>query len=368
MTDVNFDEFQAIRRRKAQDDEEDEDTKEEPAAPPKAEEDEEPDGLAERAGAFAELPEVQLLLCVAILADVAGAALTAARDDGAPAFLVRAAAAFPGFVNFLYAFELLALATAFKLRMLTHPGLLLDVGIVSARRRRPLFFSARRWRYEGRTSRRWRPGWPVWTGRRRRGSNGLESVNVATPPPRERLRDDAFDDAPPQETTKKKTTQALFAADPEGNTNTIRLLGFLRLWRLSRLHETLVAAERTRTEEKAQEARTERERALRAEVERARLEGVAAESANARQRLEKMARAFKDEIDTLNEALVIAARDIAEAADSEIESENEREGGDVQEAYARAPKDLRRAEPRPPKQKAPTRFVVDPSGAYEAKE
>jgi len=131
MGDVNFDEFQAIRRRKAQDDEEDEDQKEEPAATPKAEEEEEPDGLAERAGAFAELPEVQLLLCVAILADVAGAAVTAARDDGAPAFLVRAAAAFPGFVNFLYAFELLALATAFKLRMLTHPGLLLDVGIVS---------------------------------------------------------------------------------------------------------------------------------------------------------------------------------------------------------------------------------------------
>ena len=142
--DINFDEFQAIRRRKAQDDEEEEDTKEEPA-PPKAEEEEEPDGLAERAGAFAELPEVQLLLCVAILADVAGAAVTAARDDGAPAVLVRAAAAFPGFVNFLYAFELLALATAFKLRMLTHPGLLLDVGIVSVP---PASFvsSARRWR------------------------------------------------------------------------------------------------------------------------------------------------------------------------------------------------------------------------------
>ena len=138
--DINFDEFQAIRRRKAQDDEEDEDQKEEPATTPKAEEDEEPDGLAERAGAFAELPEVQLLLCVAILADVAGAALTAARDDGAPAFLVRAAAAFPGFVNFLYAFELLALATAFKLRMLTHPGLLLDVGIVSARHLRPMVY------------------------------------------------------------------------------------------------------------------------------------------------------------------------------------------------------------------------------------
>ena len=60
----------------------------------------------------------------------------------------------------------------------------------------------------------------------------------------------------------------------------MRLLGFLRLWRLSRLHETLVAAERARTEEEAREARTERERALRAEVERARLEGIAAESAN----------------------------------------------------------------------------------------
>ena len=206
MGDVNFDEFQAIRRRKAQDDEEDEDTKEEPPATPK-EEEEEPDGLAERAGAFAELPEVQLLLCVAILADVAGAAVTAARDDGAPAFLVRAAAAFPGFVNFLYAFELLALATAFKLRMLTHPGLLLDVGIVSARRRRPMVY----WRVDGVFGAALSP-WPFtlstsgrrqlgstgfgrhrrgMSGRRRRGSNGLVSVNVATPPPRERLRDDA---------------------------------------------------------------------------------------------------------------------------------------------------------------------------------
>ena len=74
-----------------------------------------------------------------------------------------------------------------------------------------------------------------------------------------------------RKTNKNTKTQALFAADPEGNTNTIRLLGFLRLWRLSRLHETLVAAERTRTEERAQEARTERERALRAELDRARL-------------------------------------------------------------------------------------------------
>lgn len=164
------------------------------------------------------------------------------------------------------------------------------------------------------------------------------------------------------------------------------MLGFLRLWRLSRLHETLVAAERARTEEKAREARTERERALRAEVERARLEGVVAENSNARARLEKMCRAFKDEIgsppasflfffdrvtrpvvDTLNEALVIAARDIAETADSEFESEDDdAEDDEAVEAYRPAPAELL---PKKKKKKAPpaaTKFVVDPSGAYKA--
>ena len=91
-----------------------------------------------------------------------------------------------------------------------------------------------------------------------------------------------------------------------------------------------------------------------------------------------MCRAFKDEIDTLNEALVIAARDIAEAADSELESEAERENAEDEdedeetvEAYRRPPKDLRRggaaAPPSAKRGKKPaTRFVVDPSGAYEA--
>ena len=99
------------------------------------------------------------------------------------------------------------------------------------------------------------------------------------------------------------------------------------------------------------------------------MEGVAAESANARQRLEKMARAFKDEIDTLNEALVIAARDIAEAADSEIESESEREGGEVQEARARARQRTCGGRSRGRRsKKAPTRFARGCVGAYEAKE
>ena len=118
-------------------------------------------------------------------------------------------------------------------------------------------------------------------------------------------------------------------------------------------------------------------RTFRKQVERARLEGLVAEAANARQRLEKMCRAFKDEIDTLNEALVIAARDIAEAADSELESEAERENAEDEdedeetvEAYRRPPKDLRRGAAAPPSakrdKKPATRFVVDPSGAYEA--
>ena len=84
-----------------------------------------------------------------------------------------------------------------------------------------------------------------------------------------------------------------------------------------------------------------------------------------------MARAFKDEIDTLNEALVIAARDIAEAAESELESEEEREADpDEVDAHRRPPKELRSEEPPQPKKHAPaaTRFVVDPSGAYRLRQ
>lgn len=173
----------------------------------------------------------------------------------------------------------------------------------------------------------------------------------------------------------------MFASDKE-----VRLLGFARLWRLSRLHETLVSSERERTAAARKTATAEQERSLRVEVERARLEGVVAENSNARARLEKMCRAFKDEIgsppasflfffdrmtrpvvDTLNEALVIAARDIAETADSEFESEDDdAEDDEAVEAYRPAPAELL---PKKKKKKAPpaaTKFVVDPSGAYKA--
>ena len=151
------------RRRKAQDDEEDEDQRGATSHTQGRR-----GGTrrpAERAGAFAERARGAAAALRRDPRGRGGRGRTAARDDGAPAFLVRRRRPSPGFVNFLYAFELLALATAFKLRMLTHPGLLLDVGIVSVP---PASFvsSARRWRYEGRTSRRCRR----MSGRRRRGS------------------------------------------------------------------------------------------------------------------------------------------------------------------------------------------------------
>lgn len=199
--EVNFDEFQAIRRRKQQD-EEDEDQKEElpPIEATKTEDEDLDVTLAERAGAFAELPEVQLLLCVAILVDVAGASVTAARDE-APPFLVRAAAAFPGFANFLFAFELLALTTAFKLRILTHPGLLLDVCIVAVRPASP--FVSGSCRVDGVEGRRPPPS-PLRCdlgGSRRQGVGGT----VARRPRTLKSRDAAGTSAPPDGRSARPT-------------------------------------------------------------------------------------------------------------------------------------------------------------------
>ena len=202
--EVNFDEFQAIRRRKQQD-EEDEDQKEElpPIEATKTEDEDLDVTLAERAGAFAELPEVQLLLCVAILVDVAGASVTAARDE-APPFLVRAAAAFPGFANFLFAFELLALTTAFKLRILTHPGLLLDVCIVAVRPASP--FVSGSCRVDGVEGRRPPPS-PLRCdlgGSRRQGVGGT----VARRPRTLKSRDAAGTSAPPDGRSARPTAIA----------------------------------------------------------------------------------------------------------------------------------------------------------------
>ena len=189
-----------------------------------------------------------------LLFDCHGTAIAARLPAGAAKLLES----FTGFTTFLFFFELCALVVAFQERFFLHPGYAIDVVVAALCLR----------------------------------------------------------------------AEIMLDGDKE-----VRLLGFLRLWRLSRLHETLNSAERAKTEEAEAAMIQEQERALRSaapapvfrepdrrasaarerpragDVERARLEGVVAEGNNARARLEKMCRAFKDEIDTLNEALVVAGAD-----------------------------------------------------------
>ena len=316
--ELNFSEFQAIRKRHAREELDDEEEKAEERqqrrtakrkdAPDAKKDDgeDEDDSLRERAGFFAEMHETQLIFALLIVADVACSAVMVLSESAGtfvarrtPLLALRLMEHFTGFTTFLFFFELCALVLAFQERFFLHPGYALDAVVVCAMLR----------------------------------------------------------------------AEILLDGDKE-----VRLLGFLRLWRLSRLHETLVAAERAKTEDADRLAGQEQDRALKLEVEKARLDSAVAEGANARARLEKMCRAFKDEIDTLNEALVIAARDIAEAADSEFESDDD-DGGDddddeldlldSQDAYRKPPRSAVEDAKQARKKKAPaTRFVVDPSGAY----
>ena len=115
----------------------------------------------------------------------------------------------------------------------------------------------------------------------------------------------------------------------------VRLLGFARAWRLLRLGATVLAkAEAEHGDTKAvlrlaqataREMKKQKEFAadrVRAEVE-------------ARKRVEGMLRGYKDEVETLSEALKIAAIDVAEAArdqmmedDLENDLENDDSGED----------------------------------------
>ncbi|KAJ1451089.1 hypothetical protein M885DRAFT_530688 [Pelagophyceae sp. CCMP2097] len=126
----------------------------------------------------------------------------------------------------------------------------------------------------------------------------------------------------------------------------LRLLGILRTWRIIRLNGTLVAAVEAELETARRSSYGDKERAALVEAEFQRLEETMRVETISKKRMEQMCRAYKDEVDTLNEALKIAARDIAEAADSELESEEEEEDRSV------------RAEQQTSK------FVVNASGSF----
>lgn len=277
--ELNFEEFRAVRRRR-QTDEEDERLQavqqDEPAS----------ENVSHRAGVFVEMQEVQFVMAMLIILDLAAASFEVAAacpqqgvGEVVPSALVRLTQSFTGFTIFLFFFELVALVAAFGLvNFCRHPGYVVDAIVVGL---------------------------------------CLRSEIVS---PRKVAR--------------------------------MRLLAFVRLWRLARLHDAFLSDAHRQTDAARSEALLQQERALKVEVARARLESALGEAAASRERLERMCRAYKDEIDTLNEALAIAAMDIAEAADSEIESTGDKDEPVIPTAAKRK---------RPVK---PTKFIVDKSGAY----
>jgi len=135
--------------------------------------------------------------------------------------------------------------------------------------------------------------------------------------------------------------------------------GFLRLWRFARYHDAVVARHRAETLEAQDRVEAEQTASLRAQLETAKVEASLRDARAAQTRLEHMCKAYKDEIDTLNEALAIAAMDVAEAADEELE-EGDGDGDEV--PVAPIILTARKMEPSAPPAKA--RFVVEASGAY----
>ena len=196
--ELNFSEYQAIRRRHQREEEDDAAEDAPPPAPPTKDGSNEPtpsESWSERAGAFAELHETQLVMTLLIVADLAASTFLLLFDCHGtaiaaqlPTSAAKLLESFTGFTTFLFFFELCALVVAFQERFFLHPGYAIDVVVAALCLR----------------------------------------------------------------------AEIMLDGDKE-----VRLLGFLRLWRLSRLHETLNSAERAKTEEAEAAMIQEQERALR---------------------------------------------------------------------------------------------------------
>uniref|UniRef100_A0A7S3JQG0 Hydrogen voltage-gated channel 1 n=1 Tax=Aureoumbra lagunensis TaxID=44058 RepID=A0A7S3JQG0_9STRA len=133
-----------------------------------------------------------------------------------------------------------------------------------------------------------------------------------------------------------------------GTTSALRLIGIARIWRLYRLHEAIIARVRNETNQISTLLETERMKCLRLELELATAQTSVRQANDAKLRLEHMCKAYKDEIDTLNEALAIAAMDVAEAGDDELNEEDDAFPSTIDSTI----------------EKQTATFVVDSSGSY----
>jgi len=111
----------------------------------------------------------------------------------------------------------------------------------------------------------------------------------------------------------------------------IRLLNFLRVWRLLRLVQSMLNEVRNEHEDTKSVLRLEQIKVKEGVAEKAVLQDSLKRELEARRRVEGMLRGYKDEVETLSEALKIAAIDVAQAAQQQMmedDEEDEDEEGD----------------------------------------
>ena len=107
----------------------------------------------------------------------------------------------------------------------------------------------------------------------------------------------------------------------------IRMLNFLRVWRLLRLVQSMMNEVKNEHEDTKSVLRLEQIKVKEVAAEKAVLQDSLKRELEARRRVETMLRGYKDEVETLSEALKIAAIDVAQAAQQQM-MEDEEEGED----------------------------------------
>eukprot|EP00616_Rhizochromulina_sp_CCMP1243_P001395 CAMPEP_0118975250 /NCGR_PEP_ID=MMETSP1173-20130426/15168_1 /TAXON_ID=1034831 /ORGANISM="Rhizochromulina marina cf, Strain CCMP1243" /LENGTH=296 /DNA_ID=CAMNT_0006925109 /DNA_START=68 /DNA_END=955 /DNA_ORIENTATION=- len=114
-------------------------------------------------------------------------------------------------------------------------------------------------------------------------------------------------------------------AEVQGTSRIVRVLGVLRVWRLMRLINTVMATKDKEIDSIREEWQADQARLEESQITISRLEDSIRREGDAKKRVEDMLKSYKDEVETLNEALKIAALDIAAAASEQLQSDEEAE-------------------------------------------
>ena len=148
--------------------------------------------------------------------------------------------------------------------------------------------------------------------------------------------------------------------EANGESRGVRVLGMFRMWRLIRLVNTLLAKKDKEMDRTLDDWQADQQLLEEARVEISRLEDSIRRELDSKKRIETMLKSYKDEVETLNEALKIAALDIANAAGDQLLSDEEGEDEEFSGVSSESA-------PTKPPQKAPRTVFVKSDGSYALK-